>query len=53
MKRKMKTIETLRRTRAVRGSAIVGNVRDVEIMISGARSAVPYYDVILANRCKG
>ncbi len=30
-----------------RGSAIVGNVRDVEIMISGARSAVPYYDVIL------
>jgi hypothetical protein len=30
-----------------KGSAILGNVRDVEIMISGARSAVPYYDVIL------
>jgi hypothetical protein len=30
-----------------KGSVIVGNVRDVEIMISGARSAIPYYDVIL------
>ena len=36
-----------------RGSAIVGNVRDVEIMISGARSAVPYYDVILRTGAWG
>jgi hypothetical protein len=36
-----------------KGSAIVGNVRDVEIMISGARSAVPYYDIILRTGAWG
>ena len=36
-----------------RGSAIVGTVRDVEIMTSGARSAVPYYDVILRTGAWG
>ena len=36
-----------------RGSAIVGNVRDVEIMISDVRSAVPYYDVILRTGAWG
>jgi hypothetical protein len=36
-----------------KGSVIVGNVRDVEIMISGARSAIPYYDVILRTGAWG
>jgi hypothetical protein len=36
-----------------KGSVIVGNVRDVEIMISGARSAVPYYDIILRTGAWG
>jgi hypothetical protein len=36
-----------------KGIAIIGNVMDVEIMISGARSAVPYYDVILRTGAWG
>ena len=36
-----------------RGSAIVGNVRDVEIITSSGRSAVPYYDVILRTGAWG
>jgi hypothetical protein len=36
-----------------KASVIVGNVRDVEIMISGARSAVPYYDIILRTGAWG
>jgi hypothetical protein len=36
-----------------KSSIIVGNVRDVEIMIGGARSAVPYYDVILRTSAWG
>jgi hypothetical protein len=36
-----------------KGSVIVDNVRDVEIMISGARSAVPYYDIILRTGAWG
>ena len=52
MKRRMKTIGTLRRTRAVK-VVLSGNVGDVEIMISGAGSAVPYYDIILRTGAWG
>jgi hypothetical protein len=36
-----------------KGSVVVGNVTDVEIKISGARSAVPYYDTILRTGAWG
>ena len=29
-----------------KASVIVGNIRDVEIMISGAKTATPYYDIV-------
>jgi hypothetical protein len=36
-----------------KASVIVGNVRDVEIMISGAKSATPYYDIVLRTGAWG
>lgn len=36
-----------------KGSVIVGNVRDVEVMISGLKEAVPFYDVFLRTGAWG
>jgi len=36
-----------------KASVIVGNVRDVEIMISGAKSATPYQDIVLRTGAWG
>ena len=36
-----------------KASVIVGNVRDVEIMISGAKSATPYCDIVLRTGAWG
>jgi hypothetical protein len=36
-----------------KASVIVGNVRDVEIMISGAKSTTPYYDIVLRTGAWG
>ena len=36
-----------------KGSVIVGNVRDVEVMISGSKEAVPFYDIFLRTGAWG
>ena len=36
-----------------KASVIVGNIRDVEIMISGAKTATPYYDIVLRTGAWG
>jgi hypothetical protein len=36
-----------------KGSIIVGNVRDVEVMISGTKGATPYYDIVLRTGAWG
>ena len=36
-----------------KASVIVGNIREVEVMITGTKGAVPYYDVILRTGAWG
>ena len=49
----MRNISILKAHKGGKASVIVGNIREVEVMITGTKGAVPYYDVILRTGAWG